>query len=147
MPHARLFRRSLLPVVSAMYLAFAAGCGGPGVELGHVYGTVQMDGKPVPKAQVTFTPVGPGRGASGLANEKGEYVMEYTPDATGALVGPVTVQIRTKTMDAPETIPPKYNDKTELKADVKSGSNKIDFDLESGGWKAKGADSALAKPQ
>jgi hypothetical protein len=107
-----------------------------------------MDGQPVPRAQVTFTPDGPGRGASGLANENGEYVMEYTPDAAGALVGPVTVQIRTKTNDTPETIPPKYNDKTELKREVKSGRNVIDFDLESGGWKPKSStDSALAKPQ
>lgn len=107
-----------------------------------------MDSKPVPKAQVTFTPVGRGRGASGLANDKGEYVMEYTPDASGALVGPVTVEIRTRTNETPETIPPKYNDKTELKADVKSGRNVLDFDLESGGWKPKGSvDSASAKPQ
>ena len=148
MPNARLFHSSVVLGASAAFLALAAGCGGPEVELGKVRGTVQMDGKPVPKAQVTFIPDGPGRGASGLANEKGEYVMEYTPDTAGALVGPVTVRISTKTMDSPETIPPKYNDKTELKREVKSGRNVIDFDLESGGWKPKSStDSALAKPQ
>jgi hypothetical protein len=148
MPCARLFHRSGLLSVSAALLALTTGCGGPGVKLGQVYGTVTMDGKPVPRAQLTFTPDGPGRGATGLANEKGEYVMEYTPDAAGALVGPVTVQIRTKTIDTPEMIPPKYNEKTELKREVKSGSNEINFELQSGGWKAKpGTDSALAKPQ
>jgi len=90
-----------------------------------------MDGKPVPRAQITFIPDGPGRGASGLADEDGEYVMEYTSETQGALLGPVTVQIRTKTFDTPETIPVRYNDKTELKAEVKSGNNVIDFDLSS----------------
>jgi hypothetical protein len=143
----RLFHGPVNFGFCAAFIAFAAGCGGPDVELGQVHGTVQMDGKPVPRAQVTFIPEGRGRGASGLANENGEYVMEYTPDAAGALVGPVTVQIRTRTNDTPETIPPKYNDKTELKAEVKSGRNVINFDLQSGGWKAKGTDNSLAKPQ
>jgi hypothetical protein len=112
-------------------LLLSVGCGGSEVELGRVYGTVRMDGKPVPRAQVTFIPDGPGRSASGLANEQGEYEMEYSPTDEGALVGPVSVQISTLTIDHPETIPAKYNVRTELKRTVESGSNQIDFDLES----------------
>ena len=112
-------------------LLLSVGCGGSEVELGRVHGRVMMDGKPVPRAQVTFIPEGPGRSASGLANEQGEYEMEYSPTDEGALVGPVSVQISTLTIDHPETIPARYNVNTELKRTVEPGTNQIDFDLQS----------------
>jgi hypothetical protein len=124
----------MLIVVSALLLA---ACAADGPELGSVSGTVKMDGQPVPHAQLSFEPEGPGRAATGLANEKGEYTLEYSPTAEGALVGPVIVRISTLTADRPETIPPKYNSKSELKRQVESGSNQFDFELESGGWKSK----------
>lgn len=126
-----MHRARVVSCVSAMAVAFmVTGCGDSGPKLGRVSGTVKLNGKPVPRAQLTFVPDGPGRSASGLANKDGEYVMEYTPDTPGALVGPVTVQIRTRTTDTPETIPVKYNDKTELKRNVESGRNVFDFELE-----------------
>ena len=121
-------------VVVALILA---ACAASGPELGSVSGTVKMDGKPVPNAQLIFEPEGPGRAATGLTNEAGQYAMEYTPESAGALVGPVLVRISTLTTDHPETIPPKYNLKSELKRTVESGKNVIDFDLESGGWVSK----------
>ncbi len=33
----------------------------------------------------------------------------------------------------PERIPPKYNSKTEIKVEVKEGSNTFDYDIEGGG--------------
>jgi hypothetical protein len=125
---------SLAIVVAALVLA---ACAADGPELGAVYGKVMMDGKPVPFAQLTFEPEGPGRAATGLANENGEYELEYSPTAEGALVGPVLVRISTLTAVNPETIPPQYNTKSELKRKVESGSNEINFELESGGWKSK----------
>jgi hypothetical protein len=122
--------------VIAATLVLAA-CAASGPELAGVRGTVKMDGKPVPGAQLTFEPEGPGRAASGLANEQGEYVMEYTPESEGALVGPVLVRISTLTTDHPETIPPQYNTKSELKRTVEAGKNVFDFELESGGWTSK----------
>ena len=115
----------------AAVAVLATGCGGDGPELAGVRGTVRLNNEPVKFAQVTFIPVGPGRSASGLANEDGEYELQYTPSASGALLGPVTVEISTKTVDTPETIPAKYNTKTELRRDVQSGSNVFDFDLQS----------------
>jgi hypothetical protein len=121
-------------VVSALVLA---ACSAEGPELGAVYGKVTMDGQPVPHAQLSFEPEGPGRAATGLADAKGEYKLDYSPTAEGALVGPVIVRISTLTAVSPETIPPKYNTKSELKRKVESGSNEINFELESGGWKSK----------
>jgi hypothetical protein len=132
---------SFVVMVTALVLA---ACAAEGPELGGVYGTVKMDGKPVPRAQLTFEPEGPGRAATGLANENGEYELEYSPTAQGALVGPVIVRISTLTTDQPETIPPKYNTKSELKRKVESGSNEINFELESGGWKSK---ARVEKPE
>ena len=121
-------------VISALVLA---ACAAEGPELGAVYGTVKLDGKPVPHAHLSFEPEGPGRAATGLANENGEYKLDYSPTAEGALVGPEIVRISTLTAVNPETIPPKYNTKSELKRKVESGSNEISFELESGGWKSK----------
>jgi hypothetical protein len=133
-PTQRRPQTSMAIVVVALVLA---ACAADGPELGAVYGTVKMDGKPVPHAQLSFEPEGPGRAATGLANENGEYKLEYSPTAAGALVGPVIVRISTLTAVQPETIPPKYNSKSELKRKVESGSNEINFELESGGWKSK----------
>jgi hypothetical protein len=61
--------------------------------------------------------------------------MKYTPTATGSLVGEVTVEIRTGSPDNPkefpEKVPSKYNNRSELKAEVKPGDNVLDFRLES----------------
>jgi hypothetical protein len=114
-----------------------AACAASSPELAHVSGTVTMDGRPVPRAQLIFEPEGSGRSASGLANERGEYAMEYTPESAGTLVGPVVVRISTWTTEQPETIPPRYNIATELKRTVEPGDNVIHFELESGGWKSE----------
>jgi hypothetical protein len=61
--------------------------------------------------------------------------MLYTATADGALVGPMRVEITTGDPDNPkefpETVPAKYNLYSELKADVKSGSNELNFELTS----------------
>ncbi|WP_437204404.1 carboxypeptidase regulatory-like domain-containing protein [Planctomicrobium sp. SH664] len=117
-------------IMTALVLTVAlTGCGRNGPELGRVRGQVTMDGKPVPRAQVTLEPEGPGRGAAGLANENGEYVMEYAPATAGALVGPVIVRISTLTIDHPETIPAKYNLNSELRRTVEPGENVFNFEL------------------
>jgi hypothetical protein len=139
-PAQRRPHTSMLIVVAALVLA---ACAAEGPELGAVYGKVMMDGKPVPHAQLSFEPEGPGRAATGLANENGEYELEYSPTAEGAMVGPVIVRISTLTAVQPETIPSKYNTKSELKRKVDSGSNEINFELESGGWKSKARPSEV----
>ncbi len=69
----------------------------------------------------------------------GEYSLQYTREAPGAEIGEHTVKITTyqpaipdsepPRVEVPEKIPLKYNYKTELIKEVKSGSNTIDFEL------------------
>ena len=124
----------------------AAGCGGSGPALAPVEGRVTLDGKPLPGARVEFDPdtelVAYGKSSSstsyGTTDSGGRYQLKYTGEQDGAMVGKHLVRISTRnmTVDAegkevlvPEQLPTKYNVKSELTAEVKPGSNKIDFPL------------------
>ena len=114
-------------------LLIAIGCSRSSVELAEVTGRVTMGGKPLPNASVTFTPSN-GRPSMGGTDENGHYSLRYTPTLTGARVGSVNVEIRTGNPDNlrefPETVPAKYNTKSELTAEVKPEPNVINFDLD-----------------
>ena len=111
-------------------------------ETGEVTGVVTLDGKPVPKATITFAPE-EGRTSIGETDEKGEYVLGYTPKVPGAKVGRHTIRISTfragtgdpgdsnRVAEVPEIIPEKYNKKTTLSEEVEAGKNTLDFKLES----------------
>ena len=120
----------------------AAGCNReklPG--LGRVSGTVTLDGQPVPDASITFEGAQPGEPPSlGKTDSSGNYELFYSRGHKGATVGEHPVIISTyqgPTDESPdakkETIPAKYNQKSELKETVKRGQNKINFDLKGGG--------------
>ena len=130
-------RRAAAGWVIAVAALLAAGCGGGGAgdqpELGQVSGVVTLDGQPLPNATVEFSPE-QGRPSIGKTDEEGHYELQYTQDETGAKIGPHKVRIRTfdyATPDAAERVPAKYNEQTELTADVTPGSNTIPFELES----------------
>jgi len=77
----------------------------------------------------------------GRTDASGKYELYYSRGHKGATIGEHAVNISTYQAgsdEAPdakkkETIPSKYNVKTELKETVKRGSNKIDFELKGGG--------------
>jgi hypothetical protein len=118
-----------------------AGCGGP-ANVGKVSGTVTLDGQPLPDATVTFSPVKEGSSALGKTDSSGYYSLRYTGGASGAEIGENKVMISTYDAGDPdsdpprpevkERVPPEYNVKTKLKADVKSGSNTFDWELKGG---------------
>jgi hypothetical protein len=123
----------------AFVLLVAQGCHQE-VELGQVHGRILMDGEPLPDATVRFVPVGGGRSALGRTDANGHYEMQYSATASGALVGPVRVEItvaeeaedeRGRTYMKPETVPAKYNVNSVLIADVQPGTNSYDFELSS----------------
>jgi len=119
----------------------AEGCGSeklPG--LGQVSGTITMDGKPVANAAVQFTPTETGATASvGQTDASGKYELYYSRGHKGAKVGEHSVTVNNfrdageSGQGQQESIPAKYNVKTELKATVTRGANKVDFALKSGG--------------
>lgn len=144
--------RGLRPVPRFALALLAAGtlsCVGCGSskqpDLGQVQGTVTMDGSPLANAQVIFSPDG-GRPSTGVTDAAGKYTLTYIRDIKGAKLGAHSVRVETVpavTSDqavgiAPEgppavaeRIPIKYNTESELRAEVKSGENTIDFSLNS----------------
>jgi hypothetical protein len=126
-----------------------SGCGGDsGPELGTVKGKVTSGGQPLANATVTFVPAGQkGTTASGQTGADGTYELAYSLSRKGCEPGSYSVTITTASEDedgnvTEEKVPAKYNASTELKAEVKSGSNTLDFALEAGSPAAKPAKAA-----
>ena len=78
--------------------------------------------------------------ADKVCDASGNYELYYSRGHKGATIGEHRVYISTyqgKTDENPqvkkEAIPAKYNGKSELKATVGRGANKLNFDLKSGG--------------
>jgi len=132
------------------------GCLGGDSNVGKVEGVVNVDGAPVERAVVSFYPTS-GRASQGVTDAEGHYTLTYTSSTDGAVIGKHKVVISTKVEreveygdsdyanggngKTPETViskarkemlPKKYCDlrATELTATVESGSNTINFDLQ-----------------
>jgi hypothetical protein len=128
----RLVRGSL--ILPLAVLAAAGGCDGPPV----VEGEITWDGRAVENGTILFTSAGPGHFQEGCLIRDGRY-------RTSLPSGPVKVEIRAvkvvgKTkgiingeeveIDATEPLLPKeYNDETTLRAEIQSGTNRLDFRL------------------
>lgn len=126
-------------LVAALFVV--CGCNG---DKGTVTGTVTLDGAPVSNAFVQFFPDSGGRPADALTNAEGAYELRASRSEVAAPIGKYKVSISTANgasdssdsdygASMKETLPAKYNSQTELTAEVTSGSNVIDFALESGG--------------
>ena len=96
-----------------------------------------MDGQPLSNVEVAFAPE-KGRYSEGVTDSAGFYELSYVNRTMGAKVGRHRVLIQYGEPPADESpvakrvkIPAKYNTRSELTADVKPGSNTIDFALES----------------
>ena len=123
----------------AVTLAALAGCSGGRAG---VSGKVSYDGKPVDGGAIVFVPEGDAAGAKvGGDIVGGEYNL---PAGRGPKPGKYKVEIiwkqkkpTAKKADPDvvsqeqtiQVIPPRYNTQTTLNADVKSGSNELNFDL------------------
>lgn len=138
----KLLKRGSAWRLAALCTILLAGCGGPD-KVGGVTGKVTLSGQPLPDAMVTFSPTAEGATSGvGKTDSEGNYTLTFAADVEGAQEGENVVRISTyreANPDAdppqpavPEKVPAKYNVKTELKVEVKPGSNTFDFPLEPG---------------
>ena len=121
-------------VIGAGVLLFlGTGCGRSD-GLAVVTGTVLLDGKPLAGAQVQFTVEGQPP-SYGRTDANGNYELRRTRSVNGAAIGSNKVIVRTfrdlGNRIVPETLPARYNTRSQLVYEVKSGSNRIDLELTS----------------
>ena len=116
---------------AGVLLLVATGCGRSD-GLASVKGTVLLDGKPLAGAQVQFTVEGQPP-SYGRTDADGNYELSRTRSVTGATIGTNRVIVRTfrdlGNRILPETLPARYNTRSQLVYDVKAGSNRIDLEL------------------
>lgn len=140
MKHSLLF-----PVV---LLSALVGCAPEGPELAEVSGTVTLDGRPLPNADVIFIPTEAAKGTPsyGTTNAEGYYTLKFTRDKSGAMLGRHDVEIKTEKLTPAEIrerkaygqgvpkyipVPAKYAKRGALTAEVEAGDNEVNFNLES----------------
>ncbi len=142
--------RTLCLLIVLLIGMLAVGCGSDTSKPAAVSGRVTYKGKPVPKANVSFTPVeGTSRAASGLSDSNGYFTLGTFSTNDGALIGKYRVSIIARgpdrqpkagesmsgmpgeMMPGDPVIPTKYfaPDSSGLTFEVKRGSNRADFEL------------------
>lgn len=126
-----------------LMLGSLPGCLGDGADplpdLYEVTGVITLNGQPLGNAKVVFEPEevrekARRRASSATTKADGSYRLYYNPKAAGATSGKHKVTIfklpgASEEASDTQSIPAKYNEKTELTADVTEGDNTINFDL------------------
>jgi hypothetical protein len=125
------FGRAQFLALAAM-LVFLPGCGSDDTPpLGEVSGTITLDGEPLEGVIVVFKPDN-GRAATATTDASGEYTLEFSYQVPGCKVGANKVHLEWPLgATNAKVLPTRYTTSSELSADVKEGSNVIDFKLES----------------
>jgi|SRR5208282_5666742 len=139
MSSAAIQHLTCVSCLCAACLLFSAGCGGPGYAPSTVKGRITIDGAPVPKGYITFSPTGGSHGpvvASAIKN--GEYRCEKVPQgkvqvtfvAQAAELTTVFDKVNKVNHEIPKDIlPPAYQQGQA--AEIAPGENPLDFDLKS----------------
>src|SRR2546421_7036927 len=110
------------------------GCGSRG-DLASVRGKVTLDGQPLPDAFVVFAPTKKGTTSYGRTDAGGNYEMMFTDYQKGAWLGENSVRISTGDLGSgggpgpKERVPIVYNEASTLTAEVKPGTNNLNFEL------------------
>jgi hypothetical protein len=114
----------------------AAGCSGDGLY--PVSGSVTVDGQPAQTGSIAFFPVDGKSQTTGAAIKAGQYTARVPPGAARVEIRVPKVVGKVKlynTPDSPyqdkmeETLPARYNNKTELTLEVKPGWNEKNWEL------------------
>jgi hypothetical protein len=130
--------------IVALVVAGAAGCGGGPDRLG-VAGQVTLDGQPLPDGEIVFRPTATTQGPSVAGSiENGAYdIADERGPVAGSYAVTITAERKTgrkikadilgnATTDQYEQyLPARYNDKTELTAEIAESRDDLDFELTS----------------
>ncbi len=124
------------PLLAGLLLILFVGCADP--TTGIVSGTITVDGMPAETGAISFIPIDGRSTTSGGVIENGKYTVN-------ASVAKVRVEIRVPkvvgekkiydTPDSPiqklmeESLPPKFNDASELTYEIPAGKSTKDFAL------------------
>ena len=122
---------------SVLTLLCFTGCG-PESNTAYISGTVSIDGKPTDKGSISFIPVNGQGPTAGAEIKDGKFNSQ-------AALGECKVEVRVPkvvgkkklydTPDSPiqdvmeEVLPSKFNEASELRIDIKKGTNTKDWDL------------------
>ena len=96
-------------------------------------GRVTLDGRPLEMVDVVFQPEDGKSSATSRTDPDGHYELLYKRGVVGAPTGQHIVRIgfTSNIVANPPNIPDRYNKQSELRHEVKSGDNEINFDLKS----------------
>ena len=134
---SRRRRQWVLAVCLGFHFANAGCQGSP--ELGEVAGEVKVDGKPAKTGSVALFPLDGVGVTTGGEIVDGQYRVERVPLGRSRVEIRVSKTVGKKklydTPDSPykdllaESLPPRFNDASELELDVQPGENRRDYDL------------------
>lgn len=119
-----------------LFVVAATGCGGDG--LAEVRGTVTVDGESAKVGAITFIPVDGAGQTAGAKIVDGAYAARVAPGTFKVEVRVSKVVGERKSYQAPdapvkqilaESLPPRYNDESELTLEVQPGENQKDYQL------------------
>jgi hypothetical protein len=130
---------------AAVVVTGAPGCGSAsdGIERRAVFGSVTLDGKPLPDGSITFNPTGTGPSAGGsiadgrysISRSEGpspgpHQVYVYSLEKTGRKIPDADGPPGSTVDEMKSRVPERYNIRSELKAEVqKEGENRFNFEL------------------
>jgi hypothetical protein len=113
-----------------------AGCEKP--NIGVVTGTIAVDGSPAKSGSIAFFPTNGKSPTAGAEIVAGQYTANVPLGTAKVEIRVPKVVGQKKLYDTPdspmkqilaESLPPKYNDATELTLDVRPGENRKDYRL------------------
>ena len=143
----QLATRKLLPIGGGIvvicgifFYQFNSMSGGANLPpLASVSGTITLDGKPLANATVFFDPVTDMKNAEqrqmgssiGRSDDQGVYNLAYPGGHSGAVIGMHIVRVNKTDKNGLEILAKKYHRQSQMKHEVKDGSNTIDLPLRS----------------
>ncbi|MFM7541285.1 MAG: hypothetical protein ACKO9Z_16660 [Planctomycetota bacterium] len=126
----------LMRMAAGLAAMVAIGCGSD-APTHPVKGRVTLDGAPLEKGSIRFSPTGEASPAGGEI-KNGEYSLMAPPGESMVEITSTKVIGQRKAYNTPdspmvditkEVVPEKYNARSTLKIEVKAGSNSKDFEL------------------